>query len=929
MKLILFLICISVCSNLNSQGILTGNVLDSISNKPLPLATATIFKIQDTSLVTYRLSNPEGKLRISNLPFYEPLYVIISYSNYEVYRKEFIFSDSTSQLDLGNISMIPSIKTLDEVLVFAERPPVRVYRDTIEFNAASFKTLPTALVEDLLKKLPGVQVDQGGNITVNGRNVNRILVDGKFFFGNDPKMATRNLPADMIDKVQVIDDQQEIERSKTGDLTGIGKVINLTLKKSIKKGWFGKVYGGYGNKERFEAGGIANIYRDTLQLSVLGYTNNINRSGFTLQDITGVGGFERSGINSLNIVRKNGNEGFSINGVSFGGLDEGVARSHGAGINLNHAPSTKFNLFGQYFLGFSHNDIQTINRTEQFIRDTTITTFTQTKFPGNTATHNINLGMNLIPSNYTSIGLQLSSVFNNQYGNATSSIQTNNDKIGGSLSEGEGVLKRNLNSNYYGSNLFITLKSKKKQGRILNLHQDINYKDDKHKYTSETKNVFFYPISDTIFFNQLRDQQMPSRSLHTQLNYTEPVSKQWILRLNNSYKLSRENQDISLFEKDPLSGEYILKVSDENNFIRNQQRFLSSLAVAYNIKDFTLTLTANGLWQQVQNTFQHTGGDIDFETFDFLPGFSIFWKNISFTFTKDVVVPAINYLVPVPDSTNPFFLIYGNQSLRSAKRNAVNLNFFKFYQSSYLGLNFYLRGSTTKNDVILSRVIDASGIQRVFPVNVNHTSQFTLGAGLNKDFRKNTKFTFTLGLNPYFSYSETPLLINNVSSRSVTTETGPKILMGFDFNNVVELRPSYTITVNKTTYSNNQFPDLQVLTQNLQTELLIYWPWKIIWQSNFFLRYNNKVAPGLPKQSMLWNFAAAIPVFKNDRGQLKFSIYDLLNQNNSFSRYSRENFIADQRVNVLNRYGLLTFTFNFQNLNSTKQGSDRRRLFIF
>src|SRR5258705_8585631 len=229
------IICLCLFGKLFAQGSIKGKLVDS-AQKPLGLATVTIFKASDTAIITYRLTNPEGEFKVPGLPLNMNCRVIVSFSGYEAFRKEFTLTNDTP-LDLGIIVLGNSIRSLDEVLVFSERPPVVVKKDTIEFNASSFKTLPTALVEDLLRKLPGVQVDAEGNIMANGKKVNRILVDGKAFFGDDPKMATRNLPANVIEKVQVTEDKDEAARNTDGDLTNIGQVINLTLKKGIKKGW--------------------------------------------------------------------------------------------------------------------------------------------------------------------------------------------------------------------------------------------------------------------------------------------------------------------------------------------------------------------------------------------------------------------------------------------------------------------------------------------------------------------------------------------------------------------------------------------------------------------------------------------------------------------------------------------------------------------
>ena len=261
MKHLFLLITCFISITLFSQtGNISGKVADNDSKKILALATVTVFKAKDTSIITYRLSGPNGEFKIPNLPFDIPLRIMVTYSGYEAYRKDFILSTINNTQNFDAVFLIPTSKQLDEVIVIAERPPVMIKKDTIEFNASAFKTLPNALVEDLLKKLPGVMVDADGNITVNGKAVNRILVDGKTFFGDDPKMASKNLPANIIDKVQVVDDKEELLKNGDNNTNNIGKVVNITLKKGVKKGWFGKMYAGAGTEERFEAGAIANVF---------------------------------------------------------------------------------------------------------------------------------------------------------------------------------------------------------------------------------------------------------------------------------------------------------------------------------------------------------------------------------------------------------------------------------------------------------------------------------------------------------------------------------------------------------------------------------------------------------------------------------------------------------------------------------------------
>lgn len=911
-----------------TQGVIKGKIIDSTSEKPLIFATITILKTTDTSLVTYRLTDPEGNFRITGLPLHTSLYALISFTGFDVHRKEFTLTDN-SPLDFDSVALQPLSKPLDSVLVIAERPPVRVYKDTIEFNATSFKTLPTALVEDLLRKLPGVEVNREGDILVNGKPVNRILVDGKFFFGSDPKMATRNLPADIIDKVQVTEDKEQAERSISGNRNEIGDVINLTLKKGIRKGWFGKSYGGSGTKDRYEIGGIANLYRDTLQISLLAYSNNINRAGFTLQDMSTLGGFERSGINSMNIVKKNGTEGFSLNGISFGGLDEGTARSGGAGFNLNHAPNKKFTFYVQYFYGNNYNRINSVNQTTQFIKDTIVSTRTTTNTIRKVLNHSFTVGTNYIPSDYTNLSFRASGIYNPIGSNAFSSIIVDNNLLG-HLSESSGTIGTNQYNGNYSHELFFSQKSKHKEDRKLNLTHSVIYQHGLQRTTTEAQNQYFFPY-DTLLFQQLRRQNIPTLATTTSLNLSEPLSKQWILRFNNSFQFFKEEQEVLTYDKNETTHQYnVLNSNQSSDFIRKRDRYASDLNFIYTSGSFKIGAGVGGLWQNIGSSYKIvTSSPIAFRSFYWIPNFSIFYKALSVQYTKSVAPPSINYLLPVPDNTNPFYVLYGNPYLKPGETHSINVSLFKAYPAKNMNLNFSLTGTRINNDIILSRIVGTNGVQSLYPVNVNGTLQLNGRFNVSKNFKTNKNFTFSARFSPYFNYDRRNVIVNNNNSIGTNLEIGPKFYLGLNWNDIVEIRPTYGVAIFKTFYTEPTYSDLKVITQTFETDLLIHEPGKIIWQSTLAYRYNSRVAPGLPNKNLLWNVAFSIPLLKDEKGRLQLMIYDILRQNNNFYRYTTENMIVDRNINVLQRYGLLTFTYNFKNIGGAKKTTERGRLFLF
>ncbi|MDQ3277039.1 MAG: outer membrane beta-barrel protein [Bacteroidota bacterium] len=910
-----------------AQGSIKGKLVDSSGKTPLALATVTLFEAADTTLVTYRLSNPEGEFKVPGIPLNKDYRVVITFSGYEAFRKEFKLT-TEDLLDLGTIRMEPTSKSLDEIIVVAERPPVTVRRDTIEFNASSFKTLPTSLVEDLLRKLPGVQVDRDGNITANGRRVNRIMVDGKSFFGDDPKMATRNLPANVIDKIQVTEDKDEVARNSDGDLTNVGQVINLTLKKGVKKGWFGKLYGGAGTKERYELGGIANIYRDTLQLSVLGFSNNMNRSGFSFKEVQDIGGFNRSGAQSIMVTNRGGQTGFALNGISFGGLDAGIARTTGGGFNLNHAPNRKKSFFLQYFFGNTVNNVIQTNNVQQFINDTTVNSLTRINNNREALTHNVGAGANLKPDSLTDVNVRASYAYSSSADHINALVNVFNNKTG-QLSEGAGVQRNRAFTNNYNHNIFITRRFRAKKGRTLNFSNFAFYNSNLQRYITEAQNSYYYPLPYDRDFNQMRRQEVPSLSVNTNLNFSEPLTKALTFRFNNQYQYLQDLQDIGIYYRDAKNNYDLLDEAQARGFERDQHRVNSYVGLSYKIKQVTLSAGVNGLWQSINNEFKKVAAPVRTTLFDVLPSFSLNWKQLSAQVNRSVNAPGISHLIPVPDSTNPFLIRYGNPDLKPARRSSFYLNNFCFLQGSGTSYNIYMNGTFTDDDVVISRTVLPNGVQVTRPVNASGTVNLYAGIGFGKEFKNKQKFIFSFRFSPYVNYDRRKLIVNNNVSTASNFNVGPNFNLSFNWNDKVEMRPMYSPSISRTSYTDPAFKNIKAVTHYLENELIVRLPAKLVWETNIAYRYNSEVAPGLPKENLLWNAAVTLLMLKDDVGMLKLSVFDILNRNNGFYRFTSQNQITDQQTNVLQRYTALSFTYNIRNMGAGKKVGGRDRLFMF
>src|ERR1044072_2920884 len=290
-KVYLLIICCFLYSCLLAQknGVVKGVAFDTLAKQPVVAATITLLQKKDSSLVSFTMTDSKGQFEIAGLANGE-YRLLTTHVSYHSSSRLFTIGDNNKQVNLGNIIMNDVSRMLSEVTVTAEAPPVTLIDDTVQYNAGSFKTVPNATVEQLLKKMPGIKVEKDGTVKAQGQEVKKVLVDGKEFFGNDPKLATRNLPADAVDKVQVYD-----RASDQAQLTGFDdgnseKTINLKLKKDKKKGLFGKLSAGAGTDNRYEGRFNVNSFKGARELSVIGLGNNTNAEGFSFMDMLNFSG---------------------------------------------------------------------------------------------------------------------------------------------------------------------------------------------------------------------------------------------------------------------------------------------------------------------------------------------------------------------------------------------------------------------------------------------------------------------------------------------------------------------------------------------------------------------------------------------------------------------------------------------------------------
>ena len=276
-SLLTFLI-FTLCSAAIHAANVTGIVKDMDSGDPMMEAAVKLLAAKDSAFVAGVTTDLDGKFSFTGVKAGKYI-LTVSYIGYADLEKP--ITVGSSNLRLGELRIKEASHLLGEVSVVAVKTPIKVMEDTVEYNADSYHTQPNAVVEDLLKRLPGVEVGTDGAITANGKTVSKILIDGKEFFSDDPQVASKNLPANMVDKLQVVDRKSDMAR-----LTGVDDgedetVINLTFKKGMNQGWFGTAEGGYGSDDRYMGSFNVNRFWDGNQITILGNFNNTNQIGFT------------------------------------------------------------------------------------------------------------------------------------------------------------------------------------------------------------------------------------------------------------------------------------------------------------------------------------------------------------------------------------------------------------------------------------------------------------------------------------------------------------------------------------------------------------------------------------------------------------------------------------------------------------------------
>lgn len=892
------------------QSSLKGNLFNE-NGEPLMYATAVLLNPKDSTMAYYGVSNNEGQFLIKNIKNGD--YILqTGFMGYESYSK-IISYPLTSGNDIGAIIMNPKVETLNEVQVTADRIPILIKKDTVEYIASAFKTKTDAVAEELLKKLPGVEVDRSGNIKAQGENVQRVLVDGKEFFSSDPKVATKNLPADAIDKVQVYN-----KKSDETELTGIedgsySKTINMILKDGKKSAFFGDITAGYGSDDHYQVGG--KIYRFTKknQFAALGMLNNINKSGFSFQDYLDFKG----GLQSL-MSGGGGSAHIQLDGdgdlpVNFGQSVNGLLSSGAAGLNFTHE-ARKNNRFNISYLGNGTNKNLIENTFSQnFSEDGSFTQEKDLNQDTKNRAHRLNFGWkNRIDSTQNL----------NIYGGASLSNGTSYKRSFTESFEND-VLMNNLNSlsnddaNGFNTNARATyLKRGKGSWKLFKVSASASVRENLSK--TEWENVTRFLTGNEEYFDD-RYQEDETKSANYSINTSAT------LKLSNLYylvpSLSGGIKDESIIRDHSLSAQDDIIASLSADFSRQYKYLKAGLSLKRNTKKTQINIAARVENSILKNTLDNLVIEDNSYVY-FLPSFS--WqyeyassRRLAFYYNTSTNTPSARQLFPVVNTLNPIQLYSGNSKLKPEYNHNLRLNWLMFDQFSQTSIFANASATYTRDKINFSRTILDNLSQEIGLLNVKDDYRASASIDFSTPIRKlgiNINLRLNESWNRGTSYVNGVENINtNLSHNlnvSITNRKNEKwdLMLGGNIQ-LSDAKYSVQEALNRNYFNMSAFTDLSFTPND---------KWHFSTSADI-TRYDEK-SFGEAVNIPILRAEVSRYFLKNKRGVLTLSAYDLLDKNKGLERISEMNYLLERNTNVIGRYVMLTFKYRINKFDKGSSG---------
>jgi hypothetical protein len=887
-----------------------GQLLDTLGG-PLPSATVLLLSPKDSSLVNFSVSDAQGNFEIKNVAKGEHLFKV-TFMGMRPHTQKITLSDGPLAVEIGKIKLEPIASQLEAIEIAADRAPVTVKRDTIEFNAGSFKTKQNAMVEDLLKKLPGVEVDNDGNITAQGEQVRQVTVDGKNFFGRDPKIATKNLPADAVNKVQVFDKKSDQTAFSGIDDGQREKTINLELKEEKRNGAFGNIFAGVGTDDRYQARASINRFTKKKQFSVLAMANNVNEQGFSMEEYMNFTGGSQQMMGGGGVRLEFSSE--NQNGVplNFGNRANGLMTNYAGGINLNNSFTKKTDLNSSYFFNYLEHDRDQSTLRENFLpQDAGLPsrnfTFNQNSRQHNTnVNHRVNATLDHKLDSMNSLKLTTTATYNETDMNLTSSSQTltpegfvQNTGDRYSVSSGSSA---NLSTSLLWRHKF------NKKGRTFSTNLQYGLTEGDRDGFLNAQNHFFAPKDSISNVQQINSQQTSYRSYGTTLSYTEPLGKRRYLEANYSYRTNLNDVDREVY--DVNNGENVFNTTLSNKYNSDYQYHRAGLNYRVVRNNFNLVLGGSMQRTSLQGELELLSAKIDRSFENILPTVRFNYdfsnsKHLRFDYETSVQEPSIQQLQPVVDNSDPLNIYRGNPNLRPAYSQSWRTSYMAFNPATFINFFGMVDVDYVTNAIVNAQTVDENLVRTTKPVNVSNSLR--MNSNLNFGFPINkigSRFNF--GAN--YRGDRSMALLNDRENQINQSSLGGNFRYTYRYKEIFDLSLSARVDKQLTDYEFNQ-ADQSFLNQTYTAESNLTFLKNFQFSGNLeYLMYESQTT-NFKQEIPLLNLSLSRYVLKNKVGEIKLSVNNLLDKALGVNQTATINYFERTVTNSLGRYYMLSFTY--------------------
>ena len=910
--LMLLMILFSPMAFAQQSGVnVTGSVVEQGSDTPIEQATVRLLNVKDSAMVRGVVSSRNGSFTLKNVK--KGSYLLhITFIGYDPLYQPLQITGKKNPVNVGKLELSDGAIELGEAVVIGKAPEVTVRNDTVEYNADSYKVTEGSVLEDLLKKMPGVEVDSEGKITVNGKEVKKVMVDGKEFFSDDPKVASKNLPAKMIDKLQVLDKKSDMAQMTGFDDGEEETVINLTVKPGMKQGWFGNAYGGYGSKDRYEGNAMVNRFVNNDQITFMGGANNTNNMGFsdlasTMFSGMGGGGGRRGGF----------------------GAGSGITSSGNAGLNFSKEfKPDKLTLGGNTRYSHSDNDARSKSDRQNILPGDS-SSYDNSEAMSRTKSDNFGVDFRLEwkPDTMTQLifrpSFSLSHSMNDNFSDATT------------LDNERDTVNTNKSNNYSESNGYNLNAS-------IDFSRKLNNKGRVFSATLSGGNSDSYSDgmnrSDIVYFNQtdaLKNSIIDQRSRYDNKGFNYRAYVSWVEPIGHNnfiqatYSISQRKQEAlkNVYNQDAdgiynvLDSAY--SQSYRNNFI-SQRASLSfkSQRAKFN---YTIGLNLDPSYSSSENFVGDTTlSKITRKVVNLSPmaQFNYMFDkrtNLRIMYNGRTSQPSMTQLQPVADISDPTNITIGNPDLNPRYTNNVFIRFQQFTPEKQRAFMIMANGSYIINDIVsYTSYNQETGVKTTTYKNVNGNYSGNVRMMLNTPL-KNKKFS--INSMTMASFANSNGYINeekNTNRNLILSERG-----GIDFrSSYLDLGVNGNIRYNATSNSLQKENNQNTFNYGAGGYTTIYLPLNFKIEGDVNWSTNSGYGDGFKQNEVLWNASASKSFLKNNQGTLRFKIYDILQQRSNISRSVTASYIQDSEYNTLGSYFMVHFIYRFSIFKGGASASD-------